>query len=163
MTNIWIILVIFVYLCMISSVPKNTRRVLVVQWKERNENPFEVFSNLLLFCKSYPEFSYNTLNNYLSKAKTIYENKVIRIERKEVFTRPIASPAAKKEFRMERVIHRTTLHDHDEKAKDLAYWQSRSASERLAAVTFISMGELGWKKKIVKIVNIKKMKENGNE
>ena len=148
---------------MISTEGKNTRRVIIVQWKEREEDPFEVFSNLLLFCKSYPGYSYNTLNNYLSKAKTIYENESVRIERKEVLTRPVETAIENKEFRMERVIRRTTMHGHDEKVEDLAYWQSRPASERLAAVTFISMGEAGWKKKIVRTVNIRKMKDDGTE
>ena len=51
--------------------------------------PVEVFSNLKLLCQSYPQYNYNTLNNYLSKAKTAYENDTIRVERLPIFSRPL--------------------------------------------------------------------------
>jgi len=65
------------------------KRVVILNWKERPENPFEVFSNLKLLCESYPEFNYNTLNNYLSKNKVAYETDQVRIERKAVYTAAI--------------------------------------------------------------------------
>ena len=67
------------------------KRVIVVFWKNSTENPFEVFSNLKNFCLSYPQFNYNTISNYLSKAKVAYENQEIRIERK-IFLKPKPAP-----------------------------------------------------------------------
>jgi len=64
------------------------KRVIVVFWKNNTEHPFEVFSNLKNFCLSYTQFNYNTISNYLSKAKVAYENQEIRIERKSVISRP---------------------------------------------------------------------------
>lgn len=113
------------------------RRVLLVHWKNRDKDPIEVFSNLKLFCESYPGYSYNTLNNYLSKAKVPYENEVVRVERKELHTRPLSFPSFEP-FRMDRTaVHKADLATHDEKAKDLAYWLSRTPQERIAAVTFL--------------------------
>lgn len=147
-----------------TTVSKNARRVLLVQWKKREENAFEVFSNLLLFCQSYPQYSYNTMNNYISKAKTIYENDLVRIERKELLTRPVLPPVEKSAFRMERVVRRASVHGYDEKAEDLAYWLAKPAPERLAAVTFISMGASGSKKKMDRtFFTIKNMKGDGTE
>lgn len=138
--------------------------MVVVQWKKRTNRLIEVFSNLLLFTKSYPKYNYNTLNNYLSKAKTVYENEEVRIERKQVLTQPIPTPAAQTSFRMERVIRKTTVHGYDEKTEDLSYWLSRPATERLAAVTFISMGAAGWKRKMDRtVIQISKMKHDGIE
>jgi hypothetical protein len=45
----------------------------LVYWKNHTENPIEVFSSLKNFCLSYLEYNYNTLSNYLSKAKVPYE------------------------------------------------------------------------------------------
>jgi hypothetical protein len=65
------------------------KRVVIMNWKERTKDPFEIFSNLKLLCESYPIYNYNTLNNYLSKNKMAYENKDVRIERKVVNTSAI--------------------------------------------------------------------------
>jgi hypothetical protein len=65
------------------------RRVIIAVWKNRGERSIEVFSNLKVFCESYPSFSYNTLNNYLGKAKVPFENDQLVLFRKEVFTKPI--------------------------------------------------------------------------
>ena len=147
-----------------TTAPKNARRVVLVQWKKKEENAFEVFSNLLLFCQSYPQYSYHTLNNYISKARTIYENDMVRIERKELLTRPLPRPPEKSAFQMERVVRRASVHGYNEKAEDLAYWLSKPAAERLAAVTFISQGASGWKKKMDRtFFNITKMKGDGIE
>lgn len=64
----------------------NARRVILVYWKKLESNNTEVFSSLKNFCNSHPSYSYHTLNNYLSKKKTAYENGEIRVERKHVQT-----------------------------------------------------------------------------
>lgn len=64
----------------------NARRVILVYWKKLESNNIEVFSSLKNFCDSHPSYSYHTLNNYLSKKKTAYENGEIRVERKHVQT-----------------------------------------------------------------------------
>jgi hypothetical protein len=110
------------------------RRVILVYWKTRSTETFEVFSNLKHFISSYPEYSYNTLNNYLSKEKKPYENEIVRVERMPVRTKPIFRTSA---FRMIPVVQKRQLHSFNEAQEDLAYWQSRSAKERMAAVTFI--------------------------
>ena len=104
------------------------KRVIVVNWKERTDNPFEVFSNLKLLCASYPVYNYNTLNNYLSKNKMAYENDKVRIERKVVHT------AAIPHRRMAMVAKKVNRKTHDEEAVDKAYWLSRPVAERLEAV-----------------------------
>jgi hypothetical protein len=63
---------------------ENSRRVVVVRWKKLAENTLEVFTSLKNFCDSHPAYSYNTLNNYLSKKKIAFENEEIRIERKPI-------------------------------------------------------------------------------
>ena len=76
------------------------KRVIVVFWKNSIENPFEVFSNLKNFCLSYPQFNYNTISNYLSKAKVAYENQEIRIERKNIISKPKPAP----EHRIRKIV-----------------------------------------------------------
>jgi hypothetical protein len=46
-----------------------------------------VFSSLKNFCASHPDFSYHTLNNYLSKKKVPFETGEIKIERLPVMFR----------------------------------------------------------------------------
>ncbi|MEO7922436.1 MAG: hypothetical protein ABIR30_02075 [Chitinophagaceae bacterium] len=108
------------------------KRVIVAIWKDRAENSFEVFSNLKLFCASYPDYSYNTLNNYLSKSKVAYENDKMRIERKVVHT------AAIPQRKIIMVAMRVSMRQHNDEAADLAYWLSRPVGERLAAATRLS-------------------------
>lgn len=108
------------------------KRVVIINWKERKENPFEIFSNLKLLCESYPAYNYNTLNNYLSKNKMAYENDTIRIERKVVHT------AAIPQRKMAMVARRVNMRQHDDESVDLAYWLSRPVKERLEAVTQLS-------------------------
>jgi hypothetical protein len=69
------------------SVTQN-KRVVVVYWKNQPENPIEFFSSLKNFCLSYLEYNYNTLSNYLSKAKVPYETDKLRLERKIIFLQP---------------------------------------------------------------------------
>src|SRR6202022_3206536 len=106
---------------------KTARRVVILNWKNRKENPFEVFSNLKILCTSYPEYNYNTLNNYLSKSKMAYENDHVRIERKVIHTLPVL------QRKMAMVVKRVNMKEHDDAAADLKYWLSRPVRERLAA------------------------------
>lgn len=110
------------------------RRIILVYWKNRQDNEFEVFSNLKLFCASYPQYSYNTLSNYLSKEKKPFENELLRVERKPILTKALShSP----QFRMMPVVRRRKLSDIDEGVEDLMYWRSKPPKDRIAAVTFI--------------------------
>ncbi len=68
--------------------PFEPRRVVVVYWKHNRLKPFEVYSNLRNFSLAHPEYSYNTLNNYLSKKKLPFETEDVRIERKHVISTP---------------------------------------------------------------------------
>lgn len=114
------------------------RRVILVYWKSGKDNPFEVFSNLKVFCETYPSYSYNTLNNYLSKGRIAYENHVVRIERKKLITRRLS--AANRDtppFKMVRAVRKGLIKEIDQGTEDLKYWLSKSPRERLAAVTFI--------------------------
>jgi hypothetical protein len=63
------------------------RRVVLVHWKNTSVTSYEIYSNLKNFCLTHPEFSYDTVSNYLSKKKLPYENELIRIERKSVITK----------------------------------------------------------------------------
>ncbi len=68
--------------------PFEPRRVVVVYWKHNRLKPFEVYSNLRNFSLAHPEYSYNTLNNYLSKKKLPFETDDVRIERKHIISTP---------------------------------------------------------------------------
>ncbi|UKJ09178.1 hypothetical protein [Solitalea lacus] len=113
------------------------KRVVVVHWKNKAKCQWEVFSNLKNFCLSYPEYNYNTLNNYLSKAKTAYENDTVRIERKPI----ISQPKMKEEVMVTRqimpVVNRVAMSQAKESTKDLDYWLSQPTEKRIEAVTFI--------------------------
>lgn len=115
---------------------RSAKRVIVIQWKNKPGLPVEVFSNLKLLSQSYPQFNYNTLNNYLSKAKTAFENEKIKIERLPLFSRPLpvsnSSPRS-----IYPVIVKQPLKEVNEKKQDLEYWLSKPPKERIAAVTFI--------------------------
>ncbi len=133
------------------------KRVIVVLWKNNPENSLEVFSNLKNFCLSYPQFNYNTLSNYLSKAKIVYENKEVRIERKSIILRPkiVVEPRVRK---IVPVVRRVLMKDANDDLRDLEYWVSRPVNERLAAVTSIiseslRKGERMDKSKLVKKSN----------
>ena len=117
------------------DVAKASKRVVVVYWKNRPEDPFEVFSSLKNFCLSYPQYNYNTLSNYLSKGKIAYENKEVRVERKSIYLKPKAEKDVKRTIVP--VIRKVSLKDAEDYSHDLEYWLSRPAVERLAAVTTI--------------------------
>lgn len=112
------------------------KRVVIIHWKKRDDFSFEVFSNLKILCSSYPEYNYNTLNNYLSKAKTPYENDTVRIERKNLISKTKSAPS---QFtrQIAPVVHRSTLKDAKENNDDFDFWKLKSAIQRLAAVTFL--------------------------
>lgn len=112
------------------------KRVIVVFWKNSIDNPFEVFSNLKNFCLSYPQFNYNTISNYLSKAKVAYENQEIRIERKNIISKPKPVPEARIR-KIAPVLRRVMMKDANDEQHDLKYWLSRPVKERAAAVTYI--------------------------
>jgi len=114
------------------------KRVVVVFWKERLEQPFEVFSNLKNFCLSYPQYSYNTLNNYLSKGKIPFENREVRVERKNIITQPKAISSSIKTRRMiVPVVRKVAFNEANDTARDLEYWLKQPYSKRIEAVTFI--------------------------
>ncbi len=128
-----------------------------MHWKTKPDYRVEVFSNLKLLCQSYPQYNYNTLNNYLSKAKTVYENDAIKVERLPVFSRPLLTAPVSRSIMP--VITKQPLKALDEKKQDLEYWLSRPAKERLAAVTFIISQSLKKGQRMDKtMVHVKKLK-----
>jgi len=133
LTDISIMFVIFDYMEPLSIQGK---RVIVVFWKNNIANPFEIFSNLKNFCLSYPQFNYNTISNYLSKAKIAYENQEIRIERKNIILKPKAAPEPRIR-KIAPVLRRVMMKDANEEQHDLEYWLGRPVKERAAAVTYI--------------------------
>ena len=128
-----------------------------MHWKTRPDCPIEVFSNLKLLCQSYPQYNYNTLNNYLSKAKTVYENDTIKVERLPIFSRPLLTVPVSRSIMP--VVTKQPLKELDEKKQDLEYWLGRPAKERLAAVTFIISQSLKKGQRMDKtILHVKKLK-----
>lgn len=114
------------------------KRVVLIYWKDQRDEAFEVFSNLKNFCLSYPQYNYNTLNNYLSKGKVPYENEEVRVERKIILTQPKEKvPAAHDSRRITPVVRKVAMKDADDHTYDLEYWLSQPADKRLEAVTFI--------------------------
>lgn len=113
--------------------PKNSpnKRVVIAVWKNRAERVIEVFSNLKVFCESYPSFSYSTLNNYLGKAKTPFENDQIFLSRKEVFTKPIV----KKVRSIQPVVNQYQLGSLEEGEQNLDFWLAAEPESRVYAVT----------------------------
>lgn len=112
------------------------KRVVVLQWKEPAGTRIEVFSNLKNLCLNYPEFNYNTLNNYLSKGRTAYEKDHVKIERKTVLTKPDKSATATKR-NIVPVVRTVRLHAANDSKHDLIYWLAQPPKKRLEAVTFI--------------------------
>ncbi|MEX6691021.1 hypothetical protein QTN47_26165 [Danxiaibacter flavus] len=156
MTNMITLLVIFAFMGNASN-----KRVVTIHWKNRKDLSFEVFSNLKNLCLSYPEYNYNTLNNYLSKAKTHYENDDVRIERKDIIVRPkqMEKETANIAGRIVPVVRRFAMKDANEHSDDLAYWLAQPAAKRVAAVTFIISQSLGKDDRMnKKIVNKQKIK-----
>lgn len=140
-----------------SAIKRAEKRVILMHWKTKPDYRVEVFSNLKLLCQSYPQYNYNTLNNYLSKAKTVYENDAIKVERLPVFSRPLLTAPVSRSIMP--VITKQPLKALDEKKQDLEYWLSRPAKERLAAVTFIISQSLKKGQRMDKtMVHVKKLK-----
>jgi hypothetical protein len=110
---------------------KRSKRVVVAVWKNRSEREIEVFSNLKVFCESYPNFSYSTLNNYLGKAKTAFENDQLVLFRKEVYTKPIA----RKVRSIQAVVNRYNQATHEEAEQNLDFWLAAEPESRIYAVT----------------------------
>ncbi len=111
------------------------KRVVVVHWKTRHENPFEVFSSLKNFCLSYSGYNYNTLSNYLSKDKIAYDNADVRIERKEVILKPRLPVAYAKVKSIVPVVRKVKMKDEKDEKHDLEFWLSKPPFFRIAAVT----------------------------
>jgi len=66
----------------------NPRRVILIHWKKDTSRPFEVYSNLKNFSLAHPQYPYDTLNNYLSKKKVPFETDDVRVERKQIISKP---------------------------------------------------------------------------
>jgi hypothetical protein len=109
----------------------NKKRIVLVHWKKQME--VEVFSNLKNFCLSYPKYNYNTLNNYLGKEKIAYENEIVRVERKEIITKP--KPQAARAIVP--ILRRVQMKQAEDHAHDWQYWQSQPVAKRAQAVTFL--------------------------
>jgi len=111
-------------------------RTVLIHWKKQNET--EIFSNLKYFCLSYPQYNYNTLNNYLSKEKIPYENETIRVERKHVITKPrlpVREVISKRSIVP--VLRRVPLKEAQDDIRDWQYWLSQPVAKRAEAVTFL--------------------------
>jgi hypothetical protein len=111
------------------------KRVVVVNWKTRPENPFEVFSSLKNFCLSYSGYNYNTLSNYLSKDKIAYENSQVRIERKDVILKPKTPFVPARGRSIVPVVRKVKLKEASDTSRDLEFWLSKPPLFRLAALT----------------------------
>lgn len=121
-----------------NAIQPSHKRVVLVYWKNEQEQQFEVFSNLKNFCLSYPKYNYNTLNNYLSKGKVPYENEEIHVERKAVFTQPKdTTSTAGNSSQITPVVRKVAMKEADDRIYDLEYWLSQPLNKRLEAVTFI--------------------------
>ncbi|MGB4398131.1 MAG: hypothetical protein WBJ10_02090 [Daejeonella sp.] len=108
------------------------RRVVVVSWKSKPYNTIEVFSSLKNFCISYPKYNYNTLSNYLSKAKIPYETDELRVERKDVFLQP------KIQLRkIMPIVRKVAMKEANDYAHDLNYWMGKTPAERLSGLTLL--------------------------
>jgi hypothetical protein len=108
------------------------KRVVVVYWKNQPENPIEVFSSLKNFCLSYLEYNYNTLSNYLSKAKVPYETDKLRLERKNIFLKPKIQ-----ERKILPLLRKVVLKEANDYTQDLNYWMTKTPAERLSALSFL--------------------------
>jgi len=127
------------------------KRVVVLNWKKRKNNTIEIFSNLKLVCASYPAYSYNTLNNYLSKNKVAYEDDEVKIERKPVHTTAIAVR------KIQMVAKRVNRTEHDEEIQNRSFWLSRTPGERLNAVTMLRSQVLAKGQRMNKEFGMKRM------
>jgi len=131
------------------------RRVIVVFWKNDINKPFEVFSNLKNFCLSYAQFNYNTMSNYLSKAKVAYENHEIRLERLGIISNPKPVFSEMRIRKIAPVVRKVMMKNANDEQYDLEYWQGKSVKERAAAVTFIISQSLKKEQRMDKIKLVK--------
>jgi hypothetical protein len=109
------------------------KRIVLVHWKKQQHT--EVFSNLKIFCLNYPQYSYNTLNNYLGKEKTAYDNETVRVERKEIISKPKADVATSRSIAP--VLRKVQMKQAEDQVHDWQYWISQSVVKRAEAVTFL--------------------------
>lgn len=115
-----------------QQMPKN-KRIVLVHWKKQQE--IEIFSNLKNFCLSYPQYNYNTLNNYLSKDKIAYDNDLLRVERKDIIAKP--KPVVQTSRAIAPVLRRVQMKDAKDEMWDWQYWLSQPVVKRAEAVTFL--------------------------
>jgi hypothetical protein len=57
---------------------------------------------------------------------------------------------------IERVVHKGSLHDFKSAKADLAYWLSRPAEERLAAVDYLRRQYYGSSERLQRVVRVTK-------
>jgi hypothetical protein len=126
------------------------KRIVLIHWKNKPDNPYEVFSSLKNFCMSYHAYNYNTLNNYLSKRKIPFDNEDVHIERKTVILQPIPElpPATKRSIVP--VVRKVPVHKADDEENDLAFWLSKTPLYRLSALTGIVSSSLTKSKRLDK-------------
>lgn len=119
-----------------SEANLKSKRVILVHWKKQNNT--EVFSNLKYFCLSYPQYNYNTINNYLSKRKIPYESEIIRIERKNIISKPITAVSSVANAReIAPVLRRVKMKEANDEIRDWEYWLSQPVKKRAEAITFL--------------------------
>ena len=114
---------------------KRMYRVVLLQWKSKTINEFEIFSNLRILTAKYAQFNYNTLNNYLSKDKIAYENDMVRIERKNIINKITMDSPSSLPRKIIPVVHIQQMRTYDEKQSDLQFWLTQTPAARVAAVT----------------------------
>lgn len=136
-----------------SKSQHNGRRKILVFWKSRSKNKYEVFSNLKHFTRSYPEYCYNSLNNYLSRTKKAYETDVLCVE---LILGSTKTRANRTGFKLAPVVQKRLLCSFDESKEYLDYWLSRSVKERAAAITFIISQSLQPGEKLDKTAIVKR-------
>ena len=112
-------------------------RIVMLIWK--SEDQIEVFSNLKVLTEKYPQFNYNTLNNYLSKDKIAYDNDSVRIERMNVINKKSIDNTSSSR-KIIPVIKKQIMKTYDEKQEDLEYWLKQTPAARVAAVTALIQG-----------------------
>ncbi|RZK50666.1 MAG: hypothetical protein EOO99_00380 [Pedobacter sp.] len=108
-------------------------RVITIYWKTQAR--LDIYSNLKNFCSAYPEYNYNTLNNYLSKKKIAYEDNFVKIERKPIFSK--FSHVADFTDKMYVVRKKVKINQEDEKEVDHLYWLSQPVQKRAQALTHL--------------------------
>jgi hypothetical protein len=119
---------------------QSKRRVILVNWKNRIENSFEIFSNLQVFCQSYPGYGYNTLIYYLTPNDRVFEDEKVRIERIALICEPLHHPSG--ECENQNGLFTSTFEIWNLKRDDIDFWLTRSPEERLFAAEFFSLGQM---------------------